>query len=259
MRNDMMKLPKRISVSQAAELCGVSRTTVGYWVRSRKLFAQREGRSYSIPVEDLLHFLQSTGQTIPQELKNGNGYAPAFKSFQNCWHYWEGSNRRHDCENCAAFKRQIDDCFCVREDETERCPEPCSTCRYYQEVFVARFRFIHQIDFPAAVFKGLSFWGGNAGWAALCGIPQEGLIGIGIEKIIHPESLAVIISAFKRIGMADKAELIANRIHIITGQRYKLEVHTWVYPLREPEYTFLMMASPVDSAEDEQAARAAFI
>ena len=50
---------KSISVSEAAALCGVGRTTVGYWIRSKKLHAMRVGRNYSIPIDDLLFFLKS--------------------------------------------------------------------------------------------------------------------------------------------------------------------------------------------------------
>ncbi len=73
----MMNAPKTLTVSQAAVICKVGRTTVGYWVRSKKVFAQRMGRNYAIPVEDLLHFLKSSGQPIPPELGNGGSIGPA--------------------------------------------------------------------------------------------------------------------------------------------------------------------------------------
>jgi len=39
----MAQNKKTLSVTQAAKLCGVGRTTVGYWIRSRKLRATRTG------------------------------------------------------------------------------------------------------------------------------------------------------------------------------------------------------------------------
>ena len=89
---------KTLSVSQAAALCGVGRTTVGYWIRSKKLRANRVGRNYSIPVQDLLFFLKSTGQEIPSKLQDENLKGPIFKSFQHCWEYWQG---RDSLRNCA--------------------------------------------------------------------------------------------------------------------------------------------------------------
>ena len=67
---------KTLSVSQAAALCGVGRTTVGYWIRSKKLQAHRVVRNYSILVEDLLFFLKSSGQKTPLEklLENSNAH-----------------------------------------------------------------------------------------------------------------------------------------------------------------------------------------
>jgi excisionase family DNA binding protein len=72
LRATMAVSQKTLPVSQAAALCGVGRTTVGYWIRSKKLRANRVGRNYSIPVQDLLYFLKSSGQKIPSELHDEN-------------------------------------------------------------------------------------------------------------------------------------------------------------------------------------------
>lgn len=239
-----MSIPSSLSVSQAAALCKVGRTTVGYWVRSKKVFAQREGRNYRIPVEDLVHFLKSSGQTIPPELRNGNVQRPVFKSFQSCWSFWSGKGDGHRCGECAARRHQIQDCFRVRESMTAGCPDACRDCRYYAETFLARFQFIHQVDFPAAVFKGLSLWGANAGWAALCEVAQESFIGLGIEKVIHPSSLPVVISALKRMGLGEKNAGPTGRIYVNTPRRGKRAVDAWVFPLHEPEGAFLLLAGP---------------
>ena len=81
----MLVRQKALSVSQAAVLCSVGRTTVGYWIRSKKLRANRVGRNYSIPVQDLLVFLKSTGQQIPPALQDENLKGPIFKSVV-LWH-----------------------------------------------------------------------------------------------------------------------------------------------------------------------------
>jgi excisionase family DNA binding protein len=239
-----MRTSKRISVSEAAALCGVGRTTVGYWVRSKKLYALREGRGYTIPVEDLICFLQASGQSVPAELANGDGEGPAFQSFRNCWHYWQQHGGRHRCADCLVFKREVDDCFCIREAATDCCPEACSACRYYREIFTSRFGFVHQIDFPAVVFKGLYFWGGNRAWAELCAIAPERVVGLGVEQVVHPDSLAAIVAAFKRIGLADEMAAVHGTIFINAGHQGKSAVAIWIFPLRDPEGTFLMLAGP---------------
>jgi len=244
---DMTTTPKTLSVSEAAAICNVGRTTVGYWVRSKKLFARRMGRSFTIPVEDLLHFLASTGQPIPAELGNGSGGGPMFKSFRNCWSYWQAEGSRHQCERCVAFKRQVQDCFCVRDNGSSGCPDPCRECRYFREMFAARFRFVHQIDSPAAVFKGLSLWGGNAGWVDSCGVPEDGLIGLRIETIIHPASLAEVISVFKKAALGEKTGLIPDPVFITAPQQKKQRINAWVLPLRDPEGTSLMLADPAEA------------
>ena len=240
----MMNAQKSLTVSEAAAICKVGRTTVGYWVRSKKVFARREGRNYTIPVEDLLHFLKTSGQPIPLELGNGGSEGPVFKSFQTCWQFWKGKADGHQCDRCTAFRHQVEDCFSVRDNGNSGCPDTCRQCRYYQDMFVARFRFIHQIDFPAAVFKGLSVWGGNTGWAEMCDMSENALIGLGIEKIIHPSSLPNVISSLKRIALEEKPGCVAGDVFINTRRREKLAVSAWVFPLRAPAGTFLMLAGP---------------
>ena len=240
----MTTLPKTLSVSQVAAICRVGRTTVGYWVRSKKLFAFRSGRSFSIPEEDLLYFLESSGQPIPPELGNGGRRGPMFKSFRNCWTYWQAEGARHQCGQCVAFKRQVTDCFCVRENGSSGCPIACRECRYFREMFAQRFQFIHQLDFPAAVLKGLNLWGGNAGWAGLCGVAVDSLIGLGIEAFIHPLSLATVISIIKKVALGEKIGPMPFPVIIATHPQEEKHVSLWVFPLRDPEGANLILADP---------------
>lgn len=249
----MVPIPNSMSVSQAAALCKVGRTTVGYWVRSKKVFAHRDGRNYSIPVEDLLHFLKSSGQPIPPEFVNGHAQRPVFKTFQSCWTYWSGNGGGHACEQCIAFRNKIEECFRTRESGESGCPHACRECRYYHETFLARFQFIHQINFPAAVFKDLSVWGGNPAWAELCGMPEERLIGLGIEKVVHPSSLPTVISALKRISLGGRSGGTAGSIFINAADRTKRVVDAWVIPLHEPKGAFLFLAGPSGSGIDVSA------
>jgi excisionase family DNA binding protein len=241
----MTTTPKTLSVSQAAAICNVGRTTVGYWVRAKKLFARRAGRSFRIPVEDLLHFLASSGQPIPPALGNGSAKGPLFKSFRSCWTYWQAEGKAHRCNSCIVFKRQVQDCFCARSNGSCGCPESCRQCRYFQEMFAARFEFIHQIEFPAAVFKGLSLWGGNAGWAELCGVPVDSLIGLGVESFVDPSCLAAVISVFKKAALGENAGLVPAPVIITTPRQEKRAVSAWVFPLRDPEGTNLMLAGDI--------------
>ena len=112
-------------------------------------------------------------------------------------------------------------------------------------MFAARFQFIHQINFPAAVFKGLSLWGGNAGWAELCGLPEDSLIGLGVESFVDPSSLAAVISVFKKAALGESAGLIPSPVVITTPQQEKRAVSAWVFSLRDPEGTNLMLAGDV--------------
>jgi hypothetical protein len=232
-----------LSASRAAAICGVGRTTVGYWVRSGKLFARRTGRSYAIPVKDLLHFLVSTGQPIPPELSQAGADGPLFKSFRPCWEYWQ-SDGGHQCSRCLVYRRQVEECFCIGDPAARGCPAACGQCRYFREMYAARIQFIHQIDCPAAVFKGLALWGANAAWADACRLPADGLAGAGLETLIHPASLGAVIAAFKRVGLGEKGVLIPGPVFAGETRTESGRMAAWVFPLREPEETRLVLAVP---------------
>ncbi len=238
----MVESRRVLSVSQAAALCGVGRTTVGYWVRSRKLYARRAGRSFEIPVADLLHFLASEGHPIPPELENGGGQLPAFGTFRPCWEYWEEDPSGHRCARCVVHERRIADCFSLRPSGAAACPGSCRDCRYFRAMVAVRLQFIHQIAAPAAVFKGLTLWGGNAAWAELCGLPAERLTGLGLETILHPRSLAVLVGLLKKAEAGLSPGSFPEPLCIVTPAGGERPVAAALYPLREPEGATLWLA-----------------
>ena len=239
----MTKSNKTLSVSRAATLCGVGRTTVGYWIRSKKLHAHRVGRNYAIPVDDLLFFLKNSGQQIPPVLIEENSKGLIFKSFQNCWQYWQGCDHGLKCYHCIVFKNQLQACFTAKDSGLSGCAK-CEACRFYQETFFSRIQFVHQIDVPAAVFKDLHLWGGNSSFAELCEYKAKDLIGLGIETIVHPISLATVISAARRRALGDPAVPKSCRIYIKNSDLGQQQIHVSVYPLREPAGAFLVLGEP---------------
>ena len=234
---------KTLSVSQAAALCGVGRTTVGYWIRSRKLHASRVGRNYSILVDDLLFFLKNSDQKIPPELVGDNSNGLIFKSYQNCWEHWNGSKHGHNCHRCVAFKNQLQDCFTVKDSGMLGCSD-CLVCRYYIETYLPRIQFIHQIGLPAAVFKDLYLWGGNAQCAELCRVRPQDLIGMGIEKLVHASSLASVIEKVRQMTLGEPLVTGQCCVYINDTVQGSRKLPVWVYPLTEPDKTFLVVGDP---------------
>jgi excisionase family DNA binding protein len=236
-----------LSVSDCAALCGVNRNTIGSWIRSGKLRAYRTGRKYSIPVEELVFFLKTTGQPIPEQLGDHHLKGPGFRPFQNCWHYFQGQFRKNICERCTVYKNRLDVCFTGKDSYSLVCNGTCHKCQYYLETYYSRIEFVHQLDFPAAVYKDLYFWGGNAKWAELCGVPENDLVGMGIENIYHPDSLARMISDNKKRTLGNPQAPQFGEIYIKHSRRGKLKVRIAVYPLLEPPDTWLLLADRVDN------------
>lgn len=241
----MAGFKKSISVSEAAALCGVGRTTVGYWIRSKKLHAMRVGRNYTIPVDDLLFFLKTSGQEIPSKLLEENCNGPIFKSFQNCWQYWNDSDHGLKCQGCIALKNQLQACFTVKESGLLGCAG-CSTCRYYIDTYLHRIQFVHQIDLPAAVFKDLYLWGGNSLCADICSVQQKDLIGMGIEKIVHADSLPKAIESIRKLALGEPEIKEDCSIFIKNDRESPREIRVSVYPLHEPSMAFLVLGVPLN-------------
>lgn len=242
-----MPMPqKSLSVTQVAGLCGVGRTTIGYWIRSKKLRASRVGRNYSITVEELLFFLKSTGQKIPHELAEENLRGPFFRGFQNCWLFWQGTGCGRNCKDCVTFKNNLNVCFNARDRVSPGCSTECYECQYYQEIYLPRIQFIYQINLPAAVYMDFYFWGGNRKWARLCGVRAKDLIGMGIERVVHPDSLETMISEVKRRALGNPEIPRTHTLFLKNKQNGKLKVRNSVYPLNDPAGTFLFLAEPED-------------
>ena len=240
----MNKQRETLSVSQAAALCGVGRTTVGYWIRSKKLRASRTGKKYQIPVQDLLYFLKAEGQEIPVQLGKQNLNRPVFRTFQNCWRYYQDDAHGLNCQQCIAFKNKLQVCFSARNSGTLSCLKHCETCRYYQDTYYPRLQFIHQFDTPAAVVKDLYFWAGNLEMAKLCEVDEIGLIGMGVEQIVHPRSLECVISGAKKKALGDPDIPTEGVIYIKNRQFEQLKLKLSVYLLKEPQGSFLVLAEP---------------
>jgi excisionase family DNA binding protein len=232
----MNKHRETLSVTQAAVLCGVGRTTVGYWIRSKKLRAGRTGKKYQIPVQDLLYFLKAEGQEIPVQLEKQNLNQPVFRTFQNCWRHFQDHSHGLNCEQCIVFKNRLQICFSARNSGKLSCLGHCETCSYYQDTYYPRLQFIHQFDTPAAVVKDLYFWAGN--------LEMAKLVGMGVEQVVHPRSLECVISGAKKKALGDPDIPTEGSVYIKNNQFEPLKVKLSVYLLNEPQGSFLVLAEP---------------
>lgn len=120
-------------------------------------------------------------------------------------------------------------------------------CEYYHKFYLSRIKFIHQIGMPAAIFKGLFVWGANRPSEALFGFNIGEAIGLGIERVVHPDSMEMVISYAKRRAMGDRSLPTKYSASIRTQNNEKKTVQLLVTPLNEPKGTFLVL---FDSVQD---------
>ncbi len=237
----MHKVEETVSVPEAASLCGVNRATINNWINKKKLYAIRKDRNYAVPLKELLLFLKSTGREIPDELQNKDTVEPLFKAFQYCWNYLHGKPHQRRCGGCVVREKELDVCFEAKVSSHLGCPEECCSCLYYKDILYPRFQFIDQLDVPAAVCGGLSIWGANRRFADLCGVSKNNLPGMGLENVIHTDSLESVIHEIKKLELGDPPPMIFDTA-------FKGGVNQAVYrkisliPLNQPSGTFLFLA-----------------
>ena len=238
----MVNNEKAISVKKSAILCGVNRGTINYWIRTKKLQAKRSGRNYSIPVRELIRFLQSTGKNIPAELKSDNFQGPLFRNVQPCWKYWDGRNHSQACKDCVVFVNKLDNCFIASKSNGIKCNTTCGECQYYRDIYLPRVNFIHQINLPAAIYKDLYVWGANRQFSLLCEIQENDLVGLGIEILVHSDSLRTVVSDIKNRALGDPQVPIRSSVFFNSNKHKKVSVDVTVCPLNEPPGTYLILA-----------------
>ena len=239
----MNPINETLSVQRAATLCGVNRNTVGYWCRSGKINALRVGNRYAIPIKDLRFYLESTGRNVPEALYSKNPQTRVFKTIQPCWHYFLKTPHGNRCENCHILKKCLTTCFIVRELGASECPKDCYRCEYFREIYLPRIQMIHRIATPAFIYKDFYFWGGNKAGAELCGLEEREFLGIGVENLVHPDSLAFFLYQFKLQKLNDPESTESLSIDFIKKNRGKIKVEASFYPLYDPEHARLVLAN----------------
>ncbi|MBN2126197.1 MAG: helix-turn-helix domain-containing protein [Deltaproteobacteria bacterium] len=251
----MEKGMERLTASDVARLCGVAQSTVRYWIRSGRLQAERQGRSYRVPREEFLFFLESSGQAIPDGLVSGGRPSGRnFRPVQSCWRYFEKDSRLHDCNGCPVYRNQVEICFTAATWGENSCRgAECRRCRYYLETYLPRIRFLDQISFPAAIYRDLFILGANHRILDLCGLSEEPRIVWGIEEIVHPDSLPTVISHAKRRMVGDPAVPRTYPIYLKDGQEHRIKLNVSIFPLMDPSGAFLILAEPENGRRlDEQ-------
>ena len=235
-----------LSVLNISEICDVARSTVSYWITEKGLSAQRSGNKFMVAMEDLVIFLETIGRPVPESLMNSIGgvFSHPFKPFVTCWEYWKKENNSKDCENCFIFKCGITECFTV-ENTRRECMTDCSKCQYYYEHYTRYTAFIHQMSMPAAVFRDMYIWTGNRAWAELCGVDIDSLIGLGIEEIVHSESIRNIINLNKKMKQQEHPEFFKSTIYFENKQGKKISARVTMAPMTKPEGACFAIAGEV--------------
>jgi len=235
---------QHLSVMEIADICGVARSTVSYWISKKSLPAHRSGKKHLVGVDDLVLFLTSESQTVPHVLLEqvGGVYPQPFRPFKRCWEYWARDSHGDRCQHCTVFELQIKECFTISRSPNRPCPISCHECQYFGEYYGLPVAFIHQIGKPAAVYKDLSIWTGNRAWAELCNMEVEQLIGLGIEEFVHPESLKTFISYSKGRVQGDPAVPERYRGIFRSGNGGKIRVYMTITPLVKPAGACLAIA-----------------
>ena len=244
----MVETSKAFSVAECAAICGVGRGTIHYWIKTEKLRVSRSGKSYRIPADDLLCFLRATRRPVPKILEQDATERPLFGAQTACWKYGHNDDLA-SCRECLVYARKMDTCFSAKATGRINCPEPCHQCRYYLDVLFPRIHFIHQIDTPAAIYQDLYFIGANRKFAEICGIDASELPGLGIEQVIHPDSLGQVIANARIRSLGDEQAPRTYPVFVATRHQGRIKARITVYPLKEPKESYLVLGEVTNGHE----------
>ena len=78
----------------------------------------------------------------------------------------------------------------------------------------------------------------------LCKINKNGLVGVGVEQVVHPRSLECVISNARKKALGDPSTPGEGSIYLKNHQREPQKVKLSVFLLKEPQDAFLVFAEP---------------
>jgi len=240
------------TVAQCANLCSVGRGTVHYWIKKGKLHAIRSGKSYTVPIQGLLLFLKNTGRPVPSALNQDFSGSPLFAMHKPCWETGHGDPGGTPCRDCLVFQRGLDLCLSARGSSGIQCPTSCIQCRYYQDVLFPKIQFVHQIEVPAVVVKDLLFLAANSAFADMCRLKPEDIPGLGIEQIIHPESLPKVLVNARNRSLNDNEAPRNYHVFVRTKNHVRTPARVTVYPLNEPSGAYLVLGEEAPNGASEE-------
>lgn len=87
----------------------------------------------------------------------------------------------------------------------------------------------------------------------LIGIQKGDLVGLGVENIVHQESLRTVIQHSKKRALMDSKADILNTVFLKTKNRKRRGIKLSLFPLSDPRDSFLAVAE-ADTANKEKSA-----
>ena len=102
---------------------------------------------------------------------------------------------------------------------------------------------VHQIAIPAFIYKDFHFWGGNKDGAALCGLEVAEILGMGVEELIHRDSLEFILHEFRMLDLNELESSSTFPIYFKNQNQHKIRVEAIFSPLHDPEGAWLVLAN----------------
>jgi len=85
----------------------------------------------------------------------------------------------------------------------------------------------------------------------MSGIQKNDLVGMGVENIIHQESLETVIQLSKKRALMDPDADMLNTVFLKTKHHQKLGVKFSLFPLSDPKDSFLAVAEPIATKNEK--------
>ena len=185
-----------LTVAAAARRAGVSSRTVLNWIAAGKLQAHKlpSGR-FRIHTDVLRVYLAertgAAGSIVPQQDPLRMGL---------CW-FTHGAGSGHRCHECTVYRIQSMHCFVAREefgDDAVGCPEQCSDCAMFRDVYRSISRDLEIHPEPCGVGRGTAILGLNSALEQLVEWESAELIGRAWTVVVPEAEYHNVLEAGRR-------------------------------------------------------------
>ena len=106
-------------------------------------------------------------------------------------------------------------------------------------------QMVNFFEYPAGICKDFYLLGANRQFAQMCGLAEEQLVGLGMENIVHHDSIGELIGFLRAKALGD-ATSDARMFYLSNPNKDKIKAKLFVFPLKQITGSLVLLAEPIN-------------